>query len=153
MSEHSGRVSQIRFEVDGYSSYFRIERDDRSGVLPDWSQELVSATEHVPGSNRSITQMSGFGLASLTLALWLDDRDGYVFFRKLLGSTGTLVLLANFTSHEGELRHELGRDYEYFADTTLMQIGRAEHHIGGYVRCEATFVRAFDPVTNTAVLP
>lgn len=153
---HSGRVSEVRFEVDGFKAYFRIQRDPDSGVYPDWDQDLIENTEHIQGSNSSITQMSGFTLATIKLRLRFDTRAAYTFFRKLTGSTGTLVLLANFTSLEGEVRHEMGRDYEYFSNTTMMRYPKNVANLIGEdhpVECDGFFVRAFDPVTNTAVLP
>ncbi|MDQ3689119.1 MAG: hypothetical protein M3406_03620 [Chloroflexota bacterium] len=142
-------------DVEDYTAFapFHVEVDAASGVYPDWEQELIAQTRHIPGSNRSDTFISGFGVASLTLAVWFDDRDAYRRFRPLYVTTATLRVFAQFTSHEGAIQHlrDGDPDYEDFANTTLIQVTRPLHQVDGVVEVQVTFQRGFDPVTGLAV--
>jgi hypothetical protein len=132
-------------------AHFDVAVDDRSDVYPDWETDLIDTTQHIPGSNRNDTFVSGFTPARITLPLEFDTRDDWKQFRRLWGTVGTLVLLAEFTSHDGEIFHDLDRAYEAFPNTLLLRIGRPAHRIGGQIEAEATFQRGFDPVTGQEV--
>lgn len=154
MISYRGSASQVGFGDTASPSafgYFRAQRDAASGVYPDWEQELISTTRHIPGSSRNDTYISGFGLATLTLSVWFGDRDAYRKIRAMHGTTNTLRLLALFTSQDGPVQHILDNDYEEFADTTLIGIGRVLHQVGGRVETTLTFQRGFDPVTGLGV--
>lgn len=133
----------IRFRV--------LESDD--GVYPDWDVDPVIVTRPIPGSNRAIIQHMGTPPATLTLRLAFDDVPTYRRMVARLGTSGTLTLLANFTSAVGVVRHDHGRTYEAYDATLLTRIARTAIDPDGTVETDATFQRAFDPVTGEAVTP
>lgn len=144
-----GAIAHTRFSVAGTGVSFWVRRDPRTGSHPDWQFTPGRRTRKIPGSNRSVTWFDGYGLSTITLSVWCDDRASYRRLLTMTGQTGDLHLLADFTSHEGDRYHHPadGRDYERYAATTLMEApANVRHRIGGAVECEVTFGRAFAPV-------
>ncbi len=149
MSQHEGRVSTWFGNQDDPSdrSYFHIDATD-ANTYPDWETQDFGDTRHIPGSNDNDIFDGGAGPDEITLSLEFDTREQYRAFRSRIKTTGTLQLLANFTSiegagYDGEIGtevHEGGRDYERFAPVYLRRPQRVRHHIGGWTECEATFV-------------
>lgn len=120
---------------------FRVLHD-RDGHYPDWETSLRHVTDQIVGSNNFETQILGFSDAQLTLRLEFDDAKDFRAFQYHWGKKATLILFANFTRHEGEVRHILGRDYELYVDTLLLNIASPAFHVGGQVECSATFMRS-----------
>ena len=121
---------------------FTVMADSASGVYPDWSPVTHVVTDYIVGSSNFEKQILGFGEARITLRLKFDSRDQFRAFQARWFSKQTLVLLAQFARHEGEVRHWLGRDYEFYPDTLLEDIGSVLHQVGGTVECTATFTRS-----------
>lgn len=140
--------AQTGFQVGATWAPFRVRRDG-DGTYPDWMPDLVSTTRKVPGSNSSVTWFDGWGLARLTLGVSVESRAHYLALLRLTGWTGTLQLLAAFTSHDDAASYHHpadGRDYDRYGDTTLLEApARVRHLVGGAVECELTFGRAFAP--------
>lgn len=126
-------------------AHFDIIIQGREDVYPDWNAPELTNTRQFAGSSSFITQVGGFGPSQLTLSLVFDtDRDWRLFNTKRL-TTGTLVLIAGFTSHEGTIRTLMNTDYERFPDTLLLSVTNVNSMIGGGAECMATFQRAWDP--------
>lgn len=152
----SGAIPQTRFSVAGTAASFWVRKDPRTGAHPDWQFDPGRRTRKIPGANRSVTWFDGYGLSTITLSVWCDDRAAYRALLAMTGQTGDLHLLAGFTSHEGDRYHHPadGRDYERYGATTLLEApANVRHRIGGAVECELTFGRAFAPVFVAAAVP
>lgn len=129
-----------------------IDADQASGVYPDWVWQPVIEVRHIPGSNRSVVQHMGCPPATIVMHLWFaQDRDYRSFLRKQ-GVTGRLTLLARFTSAVGVVEHLVNTDYEHLDDVTLIRVSGPTYLAGDQgVECDATFIRAMDPLTGLAV--
>lgn len=123
-------------------SRFTVMADSRSGVYPDWNTSLQTVVDPIIGSDSFEVQVLGFGPAEITLDLEFEDRSEFRAFQAKWGKKQTLVLLAQFTPHEGEIKHWLGHDYEFFNNTLLIAIDSPQFPVGGQVNCRATFVRS-----------
>lgn len=121
-------------------TYFTILAEGREAVYPDWEAEESIAIHHVTGSDRNDLFVDGFGPESLTLTLAFDDRDIYQAFRRRRHTTGTLQLLAGFTSLDTDPFHEAERHYVRFADVFLRAPTRVTHHVDGTVECQVAFL-------------
>jgi hypothetical protein len=132
---------------------FRIMRDSGAqGQIPDWSIVPVINAKHVPASNTSVTQYMGMGLANVTWRLRFDCRHQYYAFIAKLATSGTLRVLYGMQSHAGTQVTKLDRVYEELPNTLLIGLANAATFIGGRVEVQATFQRAFDPVTRLEVV-
>lgn len=136
--------THIGFGTPGTQDFARFDilADSSSGTYPDWAINTTVVTDHIVGSNDFEKQIMGFGEASITLRLSFDSRDDFRAFQTRWFRKATLVLLAMFTRHEGEVRHWMGRDYELYPDTLLEDVRGVTHLIGGEVECSATFTRS-----------
>lgn len=113
-----------------------------AGEYPDWAPTLITSNTQIVGSDNSETQIMGFGPADLSLTIDFENRTSFRKFRTLWGRELTLVLLAEFTQHEGDIKTIAGVDFEYYDKTLLLGISNVAHLVGGYVECVATFRRA-----------
>lgn len=130
---------------------FSIESSP-SGTYPDWQWSPAIEIRHIPGSNTGVAQHMGNPPATITLRLSFTDVADYRLFMRKQGVTGTLTLLANFTSASGTVQHQLNADYEHLDATTLISVRDTQILIGDEgVDCQATFMRAMDPLTGLAV--
>lgn len=123
-------------------AFFSVEIQGNEDVYPDWDSELLSATRQIAGSSNFVTQVQGNGPATMTLSVAFDSRDQYRLFRTFQGTKQSLVLIAGFTSYDGDIRTINDLDYECFHDTMLLRISNPQNRIGGIVECAATFMRA-----------
>ena len=121
---------------------FTVLADPRSGVYPDWSPVTHVVTDYIVGSNNFEKQILGFGEARITLRLSFDSREDFRAFQTQWFRKETLVLLAEFTRHEGPIRTSMDHDYELYPDTLLEDISGVEPYVGGTVECSATFTRS-----------
>lgn len=121
-------------------AYFRVQRDPDSGVYPDWETEDFESVRHIAGSDANDLFDGGTGPQVLALALEFDSRADYRAFRARCKTTGTLRLVAGFTSMEGAEEHDFSVDYERFADVYLRTPRQVRHHVGGWSECVAEFV-------------
>lgn len=121
---------------------FTVLADSASGVYPDWNPVTSVVTDYIVGSNNFEKQILGFGEARISLRLKFDSREQFRAFQASWFRKATLVLLAQFTRHEGEVRHWQGRDYEFYPDTLLESISGVENYVDGTVECSATFTRS-----------
>lgn len=138
---HQGYASLTGFgNPDGHFCRFDVLRNNR-GEYGDWDAPLRYSDRQIIGSNDTETQLLGFGAATITLTVEFLRRDDFRVFRSLQGTVQTLRLLADFTSHEGAIKHELGRDYEYFDDTLFLSMSTPIHNVDGTVTVTATFQR------------
>lgn len=149
MSAHTGRAETWFGNPDDPSDrvYFHVNATD-ANTYPDWDTQDFGETRHIPGSDDNDIFDGGAGPDEITLSIEFDTRADYREFRARIKTTGTLQLLAGFTSIEGAgydgtvgtVWHDLGQDYEWYAPVYLRRPQRVKHHIGGWVECEATFV-------------
>lgn len=130
------------FTAHGHEVMFNILRG-RRGEYGDWNPTLRANTRGIPGSDNSVTQVSGFAPVQLALRLEFDDPRAYRTFLALWGEVGTLTLLAGFTSLDGPVRTINGREYEQYHDTMLLDITDIVNEVDGTKECVATFQRAF----------
>lgn len=123
-----------------------------AGTYPDWEWTTATEVRHIPGSNKAVVQYMGNPPATITLGLSFVDVADYRRFMRKQGVTGVLTLLASFTSAVGTVVHRLNLDYELLDEVTLMGVRGAQILIGDEgVECQATFMRAMDPLTGLAV--
>jgi hypothetical protein len=141
MSAHTGSPEHWFGDPDNPSdrSYFHVSQGP-DGFHPDWETQDFGDTRHVPGSDDNDIYDGGAGPDEITLTLRFDTREDYRAFRSRIKTTGTLQLLAGFTSIPGVERHDLGCDYERYAPVYLRRPQRVLHRRGGIVDCDATFV-------------
>lgn len=134
----------IGFGVPASQQFARFDvlADSRSGVYPDWESPTRHVTDYIVGSQDFEVQIMHTGEGRITLDLDFETREAFRLFRTMLHQKRTLILYAGFTSHEGVIHTFDNRQYEYFADTLLLDIGRPANHVDGSVMCSATFVRA-----------
>ena len=133
--------------------HFRILRDSSSlGQVADWSLNPVIPSRHVPGTNITVTQFMGFGLAQVTWTLRFGCRHQYHALMAKLAQRGTLRVLYGMQSHKGVQKSILDRVYEELPQTQLIGISNVVTYVDGSVECQATFQRAIDPVTRETVV-
>ncbi len=113
-----------------------------AGEYPDWTPTLLTSTAQIVGSDNAETQIMGFGPADVSLTIEFDTRAAFRAFRTLWGREMTLVLLAEFTQHEGDIKTIAGVDYEFYSKTLLLNVTNVAHMVDGSVECVATFRRA-----------
>lgn len=124
---------------------FTVSIQGREDVYPDWESPTLVRNRQFAGSSSFMTQVSGFAPNTLMLQVDFDDsRQLDLLMAKQL-TESTLVLLAGFTSHDGEIRTLVGRDYIFYPNTLLLNLGNVNREIGGGGSCTATFQRAWDP--------
>jgi hypothetical protein len=122
-----------------------------AGTYPDWEWSQATEIRHIPGSNTAVVQHMGNPPATITLGLTFTDVADYRRFMQKQGVTGTLTLLANFTSAVGTVEHKINTDYEHLDGVTLLGVRGTQILIGDEgVECQATFLRAMDPLTGLA---
>lgn len=126
-------------------AYFSVLIQGREPVYPDWDVPTLAQTKQYAGGSSYVTQVSGFGPATLALKLQFDTRAEYVKFNRLRSSLGTLRLIAGYTSHDGARMHYGNLDYEDYDDTLLLQVSQVQHEIDGGIECMAIFQRAWEP--------
>lgn len=131
---------------------FRIARDG-DGEYRDWDYRPTIVTDHIPGSNIAVSQYLGTPPVTVTWRLEFDDVAMYRRFRARLATTGTLTILAGFSSAQGVVEVIQDYRYEHLDGVQLMAIEDVVFDIDGIVSCAATFQRAMDPVTGLAVRP
>lgn len=120
---------------------FGVMADEDSGVYPDWEADERMAIHHVTGSDNNDLFVDGFGPETLTLILYFDQREDFRAFRTRRHTTGTLQLLAGFTSIPGTEVTVSNRVYERIDGLFLQAPRRVVHRPDGTVECEATFLR------------
>lgn len=147
MTTHNTPASLIGFD----DIRFTILITGREDVYPGWRFAPTIVTRHIPGSNRAIVQHMGTPPASLSLRLEMADVDAYRALLARIGTVGSLVLLADFTSARGAVWHEHDRDYERLDDVLLAGLADEAFRVGGEVEVTATFQRAMNPLTGKAV--
>ena len=122
-----------------------------AGTYPDWEWSQAIEVRHIPGSNTAVVQHMGNPPATITLSLFFDRVSDYRRFMQKQGVVGTLTLLANFTSAVGTVEHKLHVDYEHLDAVMLLSVRGTQILIGNEgVECQATFMRAMDPLTGLA---
>lgn len=57
------------------STNIRVELDPATGAAPEWQRQAYLSTRHVPGSDGDVTQVTGMGNSTVTLALWLSSSE------------------------------------------------------------------------------
>lgn len=127
-------------------AYFQVRAIN--GTYGDWESELLTNTRQIAGSSNVVTQVMGEGPSRLTLELRFNRRDDYMRFRRFRGQVATLVLLARYTSHEGDIRYHLEEGYEQYPNTMLERVSEVVHRLSGQVHCHATFLRASPEVAS-----
>lgn len=123
---------------------FRVE-PVREGAYPDWEADELVTVHHITGSNHNDLFVDGFGPETLTLVLRFDCRADYRAFHARRHTTGTLQLLAGYTSIPGEEVTEHGRVCERYHEVFLRAPSRVAFRVGGIVECQAAFVLAEVP--------
>lgn len=112
-----------------------------SGKWPDWTRKANVQTRSIPGSNRSITQMVGFGPRTVTYPLVLATSEDYMSLQDLQGTQGTLMIFEETASVEREAVEYYGDVYDEITDVILVDISSSVRSVGGYIVCDATFIR------------
>lgn len=120
---------------------FTILADARTGMYPDWDAPVVSVLDSILGSTDYEEQFTAFEPATLQLTIEFRDMASFRKFQTMLTRVRTLVLIADFTAHEGERVHWQGIDYEMFPDTTLVRIADRQLRVGEPPQCTVTFRR------------
>ena len=129
-------------DADDSTHFAHFQSRAINGTYGDWESELLTSTRQIAGSSNIVTQVMGEGPSRLTLELRFNSRDDYMRFRRFRGQVATLVLLARYTSHEGDIRYQLGETYERYPNTMLERVAEPVHRLSGQVHCRATFLRA-----------
>lgn len=114
---------------------------DSSGSHPDWIGQRLEAVHLIPGTSAYMEQPTGYGPASINLRVEFRDRDAFTAFRARTGSVGTLVLVANRTSHRGVVKYDGRVTYEHYPNTTMLMPTDVRHQLGGEVECSVAFRR------------
>lgn len=131
---------------------FRIARDG-DGEYRDWEYRPEIVTDHIPGSNLAVSQYLGTPPATVAWSLEFDDVAMFRRFRARLATTGTLTILANYSSAQGIVEVIQDHRYEHLDGVQVLAIEDVVFDVDGVVTCNATFQRAMDPVTGRAVTP
>jgi hypothetical protein len=122
-------------------TYFTVQADSDTGLYGDWQAEEHFTSHHITGSNSNDNFFSGYGSEVLTLRLEFESREDYMAFRARRNTSGTLQLLAMFTSLDGTVLYEGGQQVERFANVYLRTPTNVQHSIGdGPSECTATFL-------------
>lgn len=129
---------------------FGILVDVSSGAIADWESAPIVTERHIPGTNRVDIHVMGYGLATVTWRLEFDCPHQYQALRMRLGTVGTLTLVAGLQSHPGTEITRLDRVYEQLPNTRLATLTRLARYPDGTIEVDATFKRAFDPITGTS---
>lgn len=133
---------------------FEILADAGSGVYLDWGgMEPIYARQQIPYSNQVVRELIGYSPAVVTWRLQIC-RDDYPDLLARIGTVGDLTVLAGYQSLAGT-QTTLGNPpavYEVLDQVLLSAMPTREFHVDGYVEIDATWERAFDPVSRLAVV-
>lgn len=106
----------------------RVLSPGRGAQIADgWSRASHVASEHVPGSNRTITFVLGSGPYE---AEWRIEclADDYAALAEAVQTTATLVLPHGTQNAPGTVVDEFGDLYDHIAGVTLLGVSRETTH-------------------------
>lgn len=150
MADALGRAPFVGFA----GIHFSITRD-AEGVYRDWTFRPRVITRHIPGSNRADVQHMGTPPATVTWRLGFAPGTAYPAFVAKLGTQGRLTILAgregSFTSAKGIVQAIHDQIYEHLDGVLLLAVEETAFQVDGYVECNATFMRAMNPLDGQAV--
>lgn len=120
--------------------------------MPGWSQDNISVTRHIPGSNRNVTFQMGRGPMTIAYRVHLATETDHAALQALVGDEGVLLVPkricelpqtdpdANGVRAVSEVDY-FGRIYKRITEVKLMDAGSPQVGQDGTVETTLSFQR------------